>query len=116
MMMIRALEHITCEDGQRELWLFSLGKKRLQGDLRGAFQYLKVPTGKTKKKSLRECSNAGKGNSFRLKEGRLRLEIRKEFFTTRVVRCQNRLPRDAVNVSSLGVFKARLDRVLSDLV
>ncbi|KFP96677.1 hypothetical protein N329_04344, partial [Haliaeetus albicilla] len=55
-------------------------------------------------------------NGFKLKEGRFRLEMRKKFFTTRVVRHWNRLPREAVDAPSLEVFKARLDGALSSLV
>jgi len=52
----------------------------------------------------------------KLNEGRFRLDIRKKFFTGRVVKHWNRLPREAVAVSSLAVCKARLDGALSNLV
>jgi len=39
--MIRRLEHLCCEERPRKLGLFSLQKRRLQGDLLVAFQYLK---------------------------------------------------------------------------
>ncbi|KFZ68930.1 hypothetical protein N338_12608, partial [Podiceps cristatus] len=55
-------------------------------------------------------------NGFKLKEGRFRLDLRKKFFTMRVVRHWHRLPREAVDAPSLEVFKARLDEALSNLV
>ncbi|KFZ58714.1 hypothetical protein N321_13999, partial [Antrostomus carolinensis] len=55
-------------------------------------------------------------NGFKLKEGRFRLDIRKKFFTVRVVGHWNRLPKEVVDAPSLEVFKARLDEALSSLV
>ena len=61
--------------------------------------------------------NSGiRGNVFKLKEGRFRLNVKGKFFTVRVVRCWNRLPREAVDAMSLEVFKARLDGALGSLV
>ena len=65
---------------------------------------------------IRECSDSTRGEGFKLKEGGFRCDIRKKFFTVRVVRCWNRLPREAVDAPSLEVFKARLDGALSNLV
>ena len=57
-----------------------------------------------------------RGNSFKLKKVRFRLDIRKKFFTVRVVRHWNRFPRGAVDALSLEVLKNRLDGALSNLV
>ncbi|KFW10952.1 hypothetical protein N326_03566, partial [Eurypyga helias] len=55
-------------------------------------------------------------NGFKLKAEKFRLDIRKKFFPEWVVSHWNRLPRDVVDAPSLGVFKARLDEALSNLV
>jgi len=55
-------------------------------------------------------------NGFKLREGRFRLNIRKVFFTMRVLKHWNSLPREVVEAPSLETFKARLGRALSNLV
>ncbi|PKU42044.1 hypothetical protein llap_7644 [Limosa lapponica baueri] len=115
--MIRRLEHLSYEDGLRELSLFSLEKRRLLGDLITAFQYLKEAYRKDGEGLfVREHSDRMRYNGFKLKEGRFRLDIRKHFFTVRVVRHWNTLPREVVDAPSLEVFKTRLDGALSNLV
>ncbi|KFQ04155.1 hypothetical protein N330_01763, partial [Leptosomus discolor] len=55
-------------------------------------------------------------NGFKLKKGRFMLDMRKKFFTMRVVKHWNSLPREGIEAPSLGTFKVRLDAALSNLM
>ena len=92
--MIRRLKHLHYKDRLRELGLFSLENRRLWGDLTAAFQYQKGAYKQEGSQFFTRVDNRRtRGNGFKLKKGRFSLDIRGTFFTMRVVRCWNRLPR-----------------------
>ena len=115
--MVRGLEHVPYEDRLKKLGLFSLEKRRLQGDLIATFQYLKGAYKQERSQLLERVDNSRtRGNGFKLKEGRFRLDIRRKLFTERVVRCWNSCPeRLWMPHPSLEVLKARLDGALGSL-
>ena len=110
------MKHLSYEDRLRELGLFSLQKRRLWGDPRVAFLYLKGVYEKERDRLFsRVCWDRTNGNSFKLKEG-FRLDIRKKFFTVRVVKQSSRFPKEVVDVPSLDTFTVMLSQALSNLI
>ena len=64
----------------------------------------------------RVCCGRRRGNGFKLKQGRFRLDIRKDVFQRKAVRHWNSLSREVVYVPSVETFKVRIDQFLSNLI
>ena len=109
--LIEGYRNINYYDRLASTGLICMEKRRVRGDLIEVFKILKgIDKLDFSKFFVLQKSNRTRGHNCRIVKQRSRLDIRKYFFSQRVVNAWNSLPQDVVDADSVNSFKNRLDK------
>lgn len=112
--LIPAMRGLTYEERLSRLELYSLEFRRMRGDL---IETYKIVRGLDRVDAPRMFPMIGetrtRGHSCRIRGGSFKTEMRKNFFTQRVVNLWNSLPQGAVEAETLNIFKTKIDGFLA---
>jgi len=115
--LVRQLEGMSCEERLRTLGLSSLERRRPRGDLVAPSSFLRGGRGDGDAElCFLGSRDRMRGKSSKLHQGRFRLDIRRHFFTERVVKHCNRLAGEVVDAPSLSVLMRHLCNALNNVL
>jgi len=115
--LVEGLKGTSYEERLRTLSLSSSKKRRPRGDLVALCSFLEEGSGEGRAEKFSPVSsNRTSWNRSKLCKERFRLDIRNHFFTEKVVKPWNRLPREVVNAPSLLVMQRHLDNALNNML
>ena len=111
---VHELKDLSYEKRLKKLDMPTLAYRRLRGDMIEVFKMLTNNSGYdqsvTTNLLTREGHNRTRGHALKLKMNKSRTSLRKHFFTQRVVKEWNNLPREVIESVNTTTFKSRLDR------
>jgi len=114
--MITECSKLSYENRLKVAGLTTLDDRRDRGDLIETFKVLKGLSKLDYQNLFTLDSNSRtRGNKYKLVKSRSRLDIRKNFFSQRVINNWNRLPDSVVDAVSVNSFKNRYDSYFSSL-
>ena len=112
--MISECSDLSYEDRLKFTGLSTLEARRNRGDLIEVFKVLKGFSKVDYKHFFQLADNSKtRGNKYKLVKSRSRLDIRKHFFSQRVVSEWNSLPNSVVEADTINAFKNKYDSYIS---
>jgi len=112
---VPCLKGLSYQERLRKLQLPTLAFRRLRGDMIETFKILTNVYDKEAAPLLELAENNLRGHPLKLYQKRAnRLDIRRNFFTLRIVQQWNSLPASIVMAKDTNTFKNQLDRHWKD--
>ena len=110
--MVRGFCHLPYEDRTKRLGLTSLEERRIRGDLIEAYKIMigREAVDRGQFFQLSACEYNLRGQSMKLSKQRASRDIRKFFYSQRVVQEWNKLPQAVIDATSVNQFKNRMDK------
>ena len=108
--LVPSLKHLSYEQRLEEMKLPSLCFRRKRGDLIEVYKYMNDFYTVNKDMFVVDISNRTRGHNHKIVKQRCNLDLRKKFFSLRIVNEWNSLPASIVEAPTLNSFKARIDK------
>ena len=110
---IKGMKDMSYEERLRKLGLPTLYFRRLRGDMIETFKIMRgIYDREACPKLVRDPNTKGtRGHPYKLAKIRANTDMRKNFFTIRVMEAWNGLPAEVVEAETTNAFKNGLDRV-----
>ena len=112
--MIPSLKKLNYEERLKTMNLPSLSYRRRRGDLIEAYKYTHNCYSVNEHLLKREMDSRTRGHAYKLSKRSFNLNVRKNFFSLRVINDWNNLPPSIVEAETMNSFKAKLDHHFAD--
>ena len=113
--MIQGFRGLEYLERLKRCGLTTLKTRRIRGDMIETYKIMTGQEGVDKENFFRHpFRTSGRGHNLKLYKGKCKLDIRKFFFSNRVVDEWNKLPQDVVASKNVNEFKARIDKHFLD--
>uniref|UniRef100_M3XLH7 Reverse transcriptase domain-containing protein n=1 Tax=Latimeria chalumnae TaxID=7897 RepID=M3XLH7_LATCH len=111
--LIEGMEGLNYSERLQKLHMFTLEKRRMRGDMITVFKILHDPDTMVQDELFHPVNESRtRGHNLRVRGGKFKTNVRKYYFSERVVKLWNMLPCEAVEAKSINVFKNELDKFL----
>lgn len=109
--LVSSIKLLSYTDRLRRLKLPTLKFRRVRGDMIEVYKVINQHYDKNTTITFDLVKNSvTRGNRFRLRQSHCKYDLRKHFFTNRIIAIWNSLPDYVVDAHSVNLFKNSLDR------